>query len=338
MLKKLKSFGRNRTGQAGGHSGESSSAKAVKWISGLVVVYVLVVLVVGFWWDHEPDLFDVRDVTANMAQSQNDDIVVGYTTTAALVRVAETLLDKRGGYLTNDVLPPGSLMDNVPNWEYGVLVQVRDMARALRQNFSRAQTQSLEDRDLTIAEPQFNFDSGSWALPATETEYRSGIKALRSYMHRLSTPNSDARFYARADNLRSWLADVESRLGSLSRRLSESAGKVTTDAEGNIREVKNPWGEIDDIFYEARGTTWALVHLLRAIEIDFRDILEKKNALVSLHQIVTELEQTQATLWSPVILNGSGFGLFANHSLSMASYISRTNASIIELRNLLSQG
>lgn len=335
MLKKLNISGRK---SAGGDSGNSGTSKAIKWISALVVIYMLVVLAVGFWWDHEPDLFDVKDVTANMAQRQNDDIVVGYTTTAALVQVAETLLEKRGGYITNDVLPPGSLMDNVPNWEYGVLVQVRDMARSMRQNFSRAQTQSLEDRDLTIAEPQFNFDSGSWALPATETEYRSAINALRSYMSRLSAPGADARFYARADNLRTWLSDVESRLGSLSRRLSESAGKVATDSDGNVTEVQNAWDEIDDIFYEARGTTWALVHLLRAVEVDFRDILEKKNALVSMNQIVTELEQTQAPLWSPIILNGSGFGLFANHSLSMASYISRTNASIIELRNLLSQG
>lgn len=332
MSKKFNVFSRS------GPGGDSEGRSPLKWLGLLVAAVVLVVAVLGFFWDHEPDGFDVRANTAAMAQANGHDVVVGYTTTATLAQVAETLLDKRGGYLSNDLLPPGALMDNVPNWEYGVLVQVRDMARAMRQNFSRAQTQSLEDRDLTIAEPQFNFDSGSWALPATETEYRTGINALRNYMGRLSSPNADARFYARADNLRSWLSDVESRLGSLSRRLSESAGKVTTDSEGNVKEVQNAWTEIDDIFYEARGTTWALMHMLKAIEIDFRDILEKKNALVSLNQIISELEQTQATMWSPVILNGSGFGLFANHSLSMASYVSRTNASIIELRNLLSQG
>ncbi|MCB1707405.1 MAG: DUF2333 family protein, partial [Halioglobus sp.] len=46
----------------------------------------------------------------------------------------------------------------------------------------------------------------------------------------------------------------------------------------------------------------------------------------------------QETVWSPMILNGSGFGLMANHSLVMASYISRANAAIIDLRDLLSQG
>ena len=102
--------------------------------------------------------------------------------------------------------------------------------------------------------------------------------------------------------------------------------------------VKTPWLEIDDVFYEARGTTWALIHFLKAVEVDFADVLEKKNARVSLQQIIRELEGAQEPLWSPMVLNGTGFGLFANHSLVMASYISRANAAIIDLQNLLVQG
>ena len=78
--------------------------------------------------------------------------------------------------------------------------------------------------------------------------------------------------------------------------------------------------------------------LLRAIEVDFADVLAKKNATVSVRQIIRELEAAQATLWSPMILNGSGFGILANHSLVMANYISRANAAVIDLRQLLSQG
>ena len=61
-------------------------------------------------------------------------------------------------------------------------------------------------------------------------------------------------------------------------------------------------------------------------------------ALISLRQIIRELESTQQPLWSPMIMNGGGFGLFANHSLVMASYISRANAAVIDLRNLMEQG
>jgi hypothetical protein len=151
--------------------------------------------------------------------------------------------------------------------------------------------------------------------------------------------------------LNQWLLDVETRLGSLSQRLSASVGKrrLNTDLAGDIaarqstanaydQEVKTPWDEIDDVFYEARGASWALLHILQAVEVDFRSVLEKKNALVSLRQIIRELEGAQEAVWAPMILNGSGFGLFANHSLVMASYISRANAGISDLRDLLTQG
>ncbi len=47
---------------------------------------------------------------------------------------------------------------------------------------------------------------------------------------------------------------------------------------------------------------------------------------------------TPDTVWSSMILNGTGSGFVANHSLIMASQISRANAAIIDLRNLLAQG
>jgi hypothetical protein len=102
--------------------------------------------------------------------------------------------------------------------------------------------------------------------------------------------------------------------------------------------VKTSWWQIDNVFYEARGTSWALLHFLRAIEVDFGDVLEKKNAVASVQQIIRELEMTQQPIQSPIIVNGGGFGLLANHSLVMASYISRANAAIIDLRELLSKG
>lgn len=321
-------------------------------IVACAAIVAVAVLALMFYWDVEPPLFDVHEAAVARMGTPEAAAITGVPTVATLLRVSETLLDKRGGYLSNDVLPPGVLMDNMPNWEFGVLTQVRDLAKALRNDFSRSQTQSTEDIDLTIAEPQFNFDNSSWILPTTESEYRKGIKALERYLKRLADANhEDAQFYARADNLREWLAVVEKRLGSLSQRLGASVGltRVNTDLGGDSSAthstpraaelmVKTPWYELDDVFYEARGATWALIELLRAIEIDCGAVLEKKNALVSLRQIIRELEQTQDTVWSPMILNGTGFGFVANHSLVMASFISRANAAVIDLRNLLSQG
>ncbi|MCG8098912.1 MAG: DUF2333 family protein, partial [Candidatus Thiodiazotropha taylori] len=278
--------------------------------------------------------------------------VTGSYTTVTLLTAINTLLEKSGGYLSNDITPPSVFLDNMPNWEFGVLTQVRDLARSLRNDMSRSQSQSLENKDLAIAEPQFNYSNDSWIFPSTEGEYRQGIEALERYLKGLSADgNQNTQFYARADNLRDWLAVVEKRLGSLSQRLSASVGqqRINTDLAGDPSasqstatndqmRVQTPWLEIDDVFYEARGSTWALIHFLQAVEIDFYEILRKKNALVSLRQIIRELEATQAPISSPVVLNGKGFGMFANYSLVMASYISRANAAVIDLRNLLSQG
>ena len=279
-------------------------------------------------------------------------MVVGYTTVETLKTVVGTLLNKPGGYISNDRFPPGLWMDNMPSWEYGVLVQVRDLTRALRKDFARSQSQSAEDADLAKAEPRFNFDNKSWVLPSSESEYQEGINSLSRYEARLSDPNQKgALFYARADNLNNWLGDVATRLGSLSQRLSASVGRVKLNtalktealAPGEVPQVdeevvETPWMQIDNVFYEARGQAWALSHLLRAIEVDFADVLAKKNATVSVRQIIRELEASQEPVWSPMILNGSGFGILANHSLVMANYISRANAAVIDLRQLLNQG
>ena len=100
-------------------------------------------------------------------------VVTGSVTTGALIGVMETLLQKPGGYTHNDRFPPGVWLDNMPNWEYGVLIQVRDLSRAMREVFSRSQSQSKEDVDLVEMEPRFNFNSNSWILPSSESEYRS---------------------------------------------------------------------------------------------------------------------------------------------------------------------
>ncbi len=320
-------------------------------LTGFGSVIIFIVLL-GFYLSSEPAAFSVQQKTTQKLALVGNDYVVGSTTTVALITVAETLLNKPGGYLSNDVSPPGIYLDNIPNWEFGALVQVRDLSRTFRESFSRSQSQSTEDPDLIISEPKFHFSNDSWLFPATESEYAKAIDRLDSYLARISDPaNTDAQFYARADNLADWLLAVESRLGSLSQRLSASVRqqRVNTDTSGEMAatqstpvrsevSVKTPWLQIDDIFYEARGATWALMHFLQAVEVDFKDVLQDKNAEASLSQIIRELEASQRSIFFPIILNGSGFGIFANHSLAMANYISRANAAIIDLRRLLSQG
>lgn len=323
-----------------------------KWLVIYLLTFILLLWVVSLFWSVEPEPFEPRELALQQAQSRNEQVVPGYVMTSALIAVSESLLNKSGGYLSNDVLPPSVLMDDMPSWEFGVLEMTRDLALAMRKDLSRSQSQSLENPHLTKAQPLFNNNHLDWLLPSAESRYQEAIEQLYLYRSSLSdSSQSRGQFYARADNLRDWLKQVEKRLGSLSQRLSASVGqdRLDTSLAGDPNATqstptaqhwvdKTSWWQLDNNFYEARGASWALLHFLKAVEADFADVLEKKNAQISLQQIVRELEATQESIWSPVILNGSGFGLLANHSLVMANYISRANAALIELSELLNQG
>ncbi|ARD23841.1 MULTISPECIES: DUF2333 family protein [Shewanella] len=316
-------------------------------VIGVVGFIFLIGYVISVWWSIEPDILEPE-----VLQNERGEDVVGYATTSSLISTMETLLDKPGGWLSNDIMPPSVMMDNMPAFEFGALEQSRDLALIMRKEFSRSQSQSTADADLLAAHSKLNIEHTSWLVPSAESEYREAIKLLKLYRAKISdTENSNAQFYARADNLNEWLKEVQKRLGSMSQRLSASVGqdRLNTDLAGDTAarqstssmaslEIKTSWWKIDDVLYESRGSAWALLNFMKAIEVDFADVLEKKNAEVSLRQIIRELEATQQTVWSPMVLNGDGFGLVANHSLVMANYISRANAAVIDLTNLLSQG
>ena len=317
--------------------------KITLWLIGALL---LAGCILDIYWSRTPQLFWVNRTI------DDDRVVVGYSTTDTLIRVAQTLLDKPGGYISNDRMPPSVFLDNMPNWEFGVLQQVRDLARVIRNDYSRTQSQSKEDPDVAQAEPRFFFDNNSWILPRSESEYREAIEGFERYRDRLvGRGEPEAQFYARADNLREWLSQVEKRLGSLTKRLGDSvattrineglAGDRSAEAARNqpdTIDVRTSWFEVDDVFFEARGTAWALVLFFRATEFDFKQVLADKNAEASLRQIIRELEASLQPLHSPMVLNGSGYGFFANHSLVMANYLARANAAVINLRELLDQG
>ncbi len=335
---------------------EDEKSRGILWTFGVLVLITLLILVfLGEWWSVEPKQFSIQDEAMERAKlTKTVDIPLGYTYTNTLAHIAEVLLHKQGGYLTNDVAPPGVLLDNIPSFEYGALVMLRDGTTALRNHFTRDQSQSDEDPDLKIAEPYFYYEHDSWALPSTEAEYTKGVDALHKYMTRLQTYGGNvkrAQFYSRADNLWQYTEVVIKRLGNLSTRLSASTagadlipGMDVIEPNVTVRNAKvaplsqTPWLLIDNVFYEARGSSWALLHILKAIKIDFHDILLDKRAMNTVDIMIKALENALSPILSPMILNGSGYGMFANYSLSMATYIARANAAALDLRDIMNRG
>src|SRR5664279_6662698 len=107
-----------------------------RWIlrgaGALIAIYIIGVVALMWWWSYEPDQFDVAAFAQRRAAAHQQQVVTGSVVTSTLMDCAETLLDNRGGYISNDKFPPGLFMDNVPNWEFGVLTATRDLAREMR--------------------------------------------------------------------------------------------------------------------------------------------------------------------------------------------------------------
>jgi hypothetical protein len=357
----------------GGSKGAAPAAGASRaWRGGwralafTLLALLLLQLALMLYWGRQPATFDIAERTqAELAELARTDGAAppGTTLTATIIGVGETLLQKPGGFMHNDRLPPGVLMDNAPSWECGVVMALRDVVQALRDDFTRSQSQSIESLHVKRADMQFAMDPKSWMLPAPEQAYREGIVALRAYLADLAAGR--AGFYARADNLADYLGLVEKRLGNFGVRLGaasvvgltgvgvppvRSSGNPTADPGATpvtrddagmgaalVFDAVDP-SRVDDVFFCARGYSWALLHLMRAAQVDFAAVLADKNAEVQVQQITGDLQGAIKRMRSPVVLNGGGFGLLANHSMVAASYVSRVNAAVIDLRLLLEQG
>jgi hypothetical protein len=299
----------------------------------LILLFLILQLLLGVYWSREQPSFAVLT-------SGGGSLRPGQVMAATLVHVGGVLVEKPGGFLRNDVMPPGLLLDNTPAWERGVLNQVRDLVRVLNRDRDDGMVPLFEDPYLAEAEAAFGVREDSWVMPSAESEIVRGNEALLRYSQRLGR-GGDLRFAPREMHLRLWLADVNGRLGEMSVRLNAalppywSGGEVAES--DSIRVPQTSWWKIDDVFYEARGSAWTLLHLLKAAEIDFGPQLARHRAELSLRAAIHELEATQQTIWSPLILNGSGFGLFGNHSLVMANYLHRAQANLADVQLLMQQ-
>ena len=101
----------------------SELPKVGRTISVIVLLLIVLLTGLGMYWSSEPEPFDVVAAAKERAESRgylnnSKQLVTGYTTTNTLYSLVDTLLEKPGGFLSNDVMPPGVLLDNMPAWKW----------------------------------------------------------------------------------------------------------------------------------------------------------------------------------------------------------------------------
>jgi hypothetical protein len=248
-------------------------------------------------------------------------------------------------WLPNDILWPTALLDNMPNFQIGMLEVVRYNIRVLRDNLSRMRTTDKLDSYAEGAFTALSNDPYKWWFPSAESKWKLAHKSLESYYQNLKVGKS--HFYPRADNLVELLSQYASLMGGVNTRLinaprdldkalSIEEHKKEGQAGPRLVDIDIPWYKIDDNFYYGQGVAYALNESFKAIRVDFIDVLMDKNSLQLTDKILEDLNRCHFEPW--IVMNGDPDSIFANHSLNLSGVFNDARQKIDSLIVALKQG
>ncbi|MFO8049219.1 MAG: DUF2333 family protein [Desulfosudaceae bacterium] len=240
----------------------------------------------------------------------------------ALIEPLDYELNERfWGWRPNDLI---EFTDNVNNMQRGVLEVTRRATVRLAERISRTGSTDVLDPNLESAMNWFMVKSDSFWFPSAENKYNDGLNEIKQYRARLI--NGQASFHKRADNLIPLFRAFADLLGSCDENLvkqKENDGKpVSTFAA-------------DNYFYYAKGVAGAMIPILKAVSVDFHEVLVSRDGDETLHHAIHSCE-VAASLDPWMVLESDLDGLLANHRANMAAHISHARFYLDVLINTLS--
>lgn len=252
------------------------------------------------------------------------------------VALAAALIDReagRGHWSPNDpFFMPGALLDNMPNFQRGIVAALARFAFELTDQIARARGSSQTDKDLQEASgflqyagDKWVFDlKTSWAPTATsDAQYRRARMALLSYNRRLAA--GQAVFERRSDNL---LAVID--------RIALDLGSVSAALDAQILEGGG-WFDFraDDVFYGIKGQLYAYHLILRELGQDYGNVMRERELGATWGQMLDSLKRA-ATLEPVVVVNGAPDSiLLPSHLAAQGFYLLRARTQLREISNIL---
>ncbi|MDR6287887.1 MULTISPECIES: DUF2333 family protein [Inquilinus] len=294
-------------------------------VGGLVILFVLYMAVGAFvvhTVDDDPD-FAVASPLANGSKA---------------VEIAAALIERETGdahrWTANDpFFLPGSLLDNMPNYQQGIIYALSRFTAEMGDQIGRSRGSSQVDPDLDRATGLLRYPgtiwlfdlSTSWAPTASsESQYRAAARALRSYNERVAA--GTAPFERRADNLLQTVDRFAADLGSQSSVIADHI------------EASRGWlidTRADDIFYSTKGRLYAYFLVMRALGQDFDGVLAQSGATKIWAEMVDNLREA-AELQPLVVMNGRADAMFQpNHLAAQGFFLLRARTQMRELSNVL---
>ena len=297
------------------------------WIWPVVLaVALLVYYLVGMAWLHRID--DDPDFAVESSAPEGG---------SRSVAVAADLIDREINthrWVANDpFFMPGSMLDNMPNFQQGIVAGVSRFAIELTDQIARTRGSSQVDPDLNTASGLLRYPGTVWIFDlstsfaptaSSESQYRRAMRALRDYNLRLAAGN--AMFETRADNLIATLDRIAADIGSSSAALDQ-----------HLAEASGPGLDFqaDDLFYANKGRLYAYYLLLRELGVDYARVIQERDLGPAWQQMIESFEAA-ATLQPWVVINGDPDSmLLPSHLAAQGFFLLRARTQLREISNIL---
>jgi hypothetical protein len=291
----------------------------------VAVALLVVYYVVGALWVHEID--DDPDFAVESTAPEG-----GSRAVALAADLIEREVDHNSWVANDPFFMPGSLLDNMPNFQQGVVAALSRFTLELTDQIARTRGSSQVDPDLERAAGLLRYAGDVWIFDlstslaptaSSESQYRRAMRSLRDYNARLAAGN--AVFEPRADNLMAVMERMAADLGSASAAL-----------EGRLEE--RPWfvdTQADDLFYRNKGRLYGYYLILRELGQDFAAVVRERQLEAVWAQMLDSLRDA-ATLQPLVVVNGNPEGQFTpSHLASQGFYLLRARTQLREITNIL---
>jgi len=252
---------------------------------------------------------------------------------AMVAALIDREVNQAGWVANNPFFMPSAPLDNMPNFQMGLIGALARFSVELRDQMGRTRGSSQSDPDLEEAAGLLQYSGTRWVwdpsvslwpTASSEAQYRKARKALLAYNARLG--KGEAVFDKRNDNLMATLDRIALNIGSSSAVLDERISS------------HSPWlidTKADDVFYNVKGQMYAYTMILKALRADYSGIIKERNLEGAYDQMLRSFSQA-AALDPWIIVNGAPDSqFFPSHLAAQGFYLLRARTQLREVTNIL---
>jgi Uncharacterized protein conserved in bacteria (DUF2333) len=257
----------------------------------------------------------------------------GSRTVAVMSALMDREVNKHGWKPDNPWFYPTQLMDNMPNYQTGILKTVRQTALELKDHVARLRGAGGTDKDLEDAYQSLNFPPDKWFVntsapfvsSSSGNNYDRAVASLRKYNARVAA--GQALYEKRSDTLSATLDRLALSLGNASNALDQQA-------EAGQKKLLDL--QADDVFYDTRGQAYAAYLILAAMRDDYSDLIAARQ----LNKLWDDMQQDlrELVLVDPlVVTNGKSGGFIPNDLQAQNAKLGQVRSRLREITSILQQ-